>query len=109
MAHPQGRVHALRRSRLPQGLPAPGAIVQYANGIPDFISENCIGCGYCVKGCPLNIPRISENAHKCTLCSDRVPVGLEPACTKACPTQAISFGTKADMIELAQTRVTDLN
>ena len=25
--------------------PAPGAIVQYSNGIVDFISENCIGCG----------------------------------------------------------------
>jgi formate dehydrogenase iron-sulfur subunit len=92
--------------------PAPGAIVQYANGIVDFISENCIGCGYCVNGCPFNIPRISQKdqkAYKCTLCSDRVSVGLEPACAKACPTQAISFGTKADMIELAQTRVTDLN
>ena len=30
--------------------PAPGAIVQYSNGIVDFIKENCIGCGYCVKG-----------------------------------------------------------
>ena len=37
--------------------PAPGAIVQHANGIVDFISENCIGCGYCIKGCPFNIPR----------------------------------------------------
>ena len=58
--------------------PAPGAIVQYANGIVDFISENCIGCGYCVKGCPFNIPRISKVDHKsykCTLCSDRVTVG----------------------------------
>jgi formate dehydrogenase iron-sulfur subunit len=92
--------------------PAPGAIVQYANGIVDFISENCIGCGYCVNGCLFNIPRISQKdqkAYKCTLCSDRVSVGLEPACAKACPTQAISFGTKADMIELAQTRVIDLN
>ena len=92
--------------------PSPGAIVQYSNGIVDFISENCIGCGYCVKGCPFNIPRISkkdQKAYKCTLCSDRVSVGLEPACAKACPTQAISFGTKTDMIELAQTRVTDLN
>jgi len=92
--------------------PAPGAIVQYANGIVDFISENCIGCGYCVKGCPFNIPRISkkdQKAYKCTLCSDRVSVGLEPACAKACPTQAISFGTKKDMVELAQTRITDLN
>jgi formate dehydrogenase iron-sulfur subunit len=92
--------------------PSPGAIVQYSNGIVDFISENCIGCGYCVKGCPFNIPRISrkdQKAYKCTLCSDRVSVGLEPACAKACPTQAISFGTKADMVELAQTRIVDLN
>jgi formate dehydrogenase iron-sulfur subunit len=92
--------------------PAPGAIVQYSNGIVDFISENCIGCGYCVKGCPFNIPRISkkdQKAYKCTLCSDRVSVGLEPACAKACPTQAISFGTKTDMVEFAQTRIADLN
>ena len=40
--------------------PAPGAIVQYTNGIVDFVHENCIGCGYCVKGCPFNIPRISQ-------------------------------------------------
>jgi len=92
--------------------PAPGAIVQYSNGIVDFISENCIGCGYCIKGCPFNIPRISkkdQKAYKCTLCSDRVSVGLEPACAKACPTQAISFGSKRDMAELAQTRIVDLN
>ncbi|HYP34849.1 MAG TPA: formate dehydrogenase subunit beta [Stellaceae bacterium] len=92
--------------------PAPGAIVQYSNGIVDFIAENCIGCGYCVKGCPFNIPRISkkdQKAYKCTLCSDRVSVGLEPACAKACPTQAISFGTKSDMIEFAQSRIVDLN
>jgi formate dehydrogenase iron-sulfur subunit len=82
----------------PKACPAPGAIVQYANGIVDFISENCIGCGYCIKGCPFNIPRISkkdQKAYQCTLCSDRVSVGLEPAYAKARPTQAISFGTKA--------------
>ena len=85
--------------------PAPGAIVQYTNGIVDFVSENCIGCGYCVKGCPFNIPRISKvdrKAYKCTLCSDRVSVGQAPACAKACPTQAIYFGTKADMISHAE-------
>ena len=49
--------------------PAPGAIVQYANGIVDFISENCIGCGYCVKGCPFNIPRISQVDHKSYKCT----------------------------------------
>ena len=91
--------------------PAPGAIVQYANGIVDFISENCIGCGYCVKGCPFDIPRISKNDHKsykCTLCSDRVAVGLEPACVKACPTGAIMFGSKSDMKDWAGERIEDL-
>ena len=91
--------------------PAPGAIVQYTNGIVDFVSENCIGCGYCVKGCPFNIPRISKTdskAYKCTLCSDRVVVGQAPACAKACPTHAIFFGTKAEMIGEADKRITDL-
>jgi formate dehydrogenase iron-sulfur subunit len=91
--------------------PAPGAIVQYANGIVDFVHENCIGCGYCVKGCPFNIPRISQvdhKAYKCTLCSDRVAVGQQPACAKACPTHCISFGTKEEMVSLSQKRIVDL-
>jgi len=91
--------------------PAPGAIVQYSNGIVDFQEENCIGCGYCVTGCPFDIPRISKRDHKaykCTLCSDRVAVGLEPACIKACPTGALVFGTKADMLDHAAERVADL-
>nr|WP_306831655.1 formate dehydrogenase subunit beta [Neorhizobium huautlense] len=91
--------------------PAPGAIVQYSNGIVDFIHDNCIGCGYCVKGCPFNIPRISKadhRAYKCTLCSDRVAVGQGPACAKACPTQAIVFGTKEDMKKHAEGRIADL-
>ncbi|HET7774877.1 MAG TPA: 4Fe-4S dicluster domain-containing protein, partial [Azospira sp.] len=80
--------------------PAPGAIVQYANGIVDFHQENCIGCGYCITGCPFNIPRISKQdskAYKCTLCSDRVAVNQAPACAKVCPTGAIQFGSKEDM------------
>ena len=91
--------------------PSPGAIVKYTNGIVDFIEENCIGCGNCVTGCPFDIPRLSpkdNKAYKCTLCSDRVTVGLEPACVKVCPTGAIHFGAKEDMIEYAGVRVVDL-
>jgi formate dehydrogenase iron-sulfur subunit len=91
--------------------PSPGAIVQYANGIVDFQEENCIGCGYCVTGCPFDVPRISKKdkkAYKCTLCSDRVAVGLEPACVKTCPTGAIVFGTKEDMKHHAAERIEDL-
>ena len=91
--------------------PAPGAIVQYSNGIVDFHEENCIGCGYCITGCPFNIPRLSQKdskVYKCTLCSDRVAVGLEPACVKTCPTGAIVFGSKDDMLHHAEERIADL-
>jgi formate dehydrogenase iron-sulfur subunit len=91
--------------------PSPGAIVQYTNGIVDFHEENCIGCGYCIAGCPFNIPRLSKTEHrvyKCTLCSDRVAVGQEPACAKTCPTGAIMFGTKEDMKQQAADRIEDL-
>ncbi len=84
--------------------PSPGAIIQYANGIVDFHQENCIGCGYCVTGCPFNVPRISKTdskAYKCSLCSDRVAVSQEPACVKTCPTGAMQFGSEEDMKEAA--------
>jgi formate dehydrogenase iron-sulfur subunit len=91
--------------------PAPGALIQLANGIVDFQEEHCIGCGYCQTGCPFDIPRFSardQKAYKCTLCSDRVAVGLEPACIKTCPTGALTFGSKQAMRELAAERVAEL-
>jgi formate dehydrogenase iron-sulfur subunit len=87
--------------------PADGAIVQYDNGIVDFQQANCIGCGYCITGCPFNIPKFNphtKKVFKCTLCSDRVTQGLEPACIKACPTGCLQFGTKDDMKAVAEKR-----
>lgn len=94
-----------------EACPAPGAIVQYNNGIVDFQQENCIGCGYCIAGCPFDIPKFNaktKKVYKCTLCVDRVSVGLEPACIKACPTSCLQFGTKDQMLQVASKRVTQL-
>ncbi len=91
--------------------PAPGAIVQYENGIVDVNPEACIGCGYCETGCPFDIPKFHAKTGKmakCTLCVDRVQVGLEPACVKACPTGCLQFGTKDDMVALGNARVEQL-
>jgi formate dehydrogenase beta subunit len=91
--------------------PAPGAIVQLANGIVDFQSEHCIGCGYCMTGCPFDVPKLhptTKKVQKCTLCNDRVSVGLEPACIKACPTNCLSFGTREDLLAEAEARVEQL-
>ena len=91
--------------------PAPGAIVQYANGIVDVNPDACIGCKYCETGCPFNVPKFSSKTGKmakCTLCVDRTSVGLEPACVKACPTGCLHYGTKDDMLTLAKGRVAQL-
>jgi len=91
--------------------PADGAIVQYQNGVVDFEQESCIGCQFCVSGCPFNVPKFNpetKKVYKCTLCSDRVGQGLEPACIKACPTGCLHFGTKEDMLMLAEKRAKQL-
>ena len=91
--------------------PAPGAIVQYQNGIVDFNQDNCIGCQYCVSGCPFDIPRFdtkTKTVAKCNMCIDRVEAGLEPACVKTCPTNAIEWGIKDDMLALADKKLETL-
>ena len=86
--------------------PAPGAIVQYAQRHRRLQLDPCIGCGYCMTGCPFDVPKLNpttKKVHKCTLCTDRSAVGLEPACIKACPTKCLSFGTREDLLRKART------
>ncbi|MGH3593213.1 MAG: 4Fe-4S dicluster domain-containing protein, partial [Pseudonocardiaceae bacterium] len=48
-------------------------------------------------------------AWKCTLCYDRLSVGQEPACAKACPTNSIQFGPLDELRERADTRLARLH
>ena len=91
--------------------PAPGAIFRHDNGTVDFDHDKCIGCGYCIAGCPFDIPKLSpvtQKVYKCTLCSDRTAVGLEPACVKACPTNCLSYGSRSDLVQIANARAETL-
>jgi formate dehydrogenase iron-sulfur subunit len=72
----------------------------------------CNGCGYCVPSCPFGVVDLSAvdgKAHKCTLCYDRLKGGLEPACSKACPTESIQFGEISELHERAGRRVARLH
>jgi formate dehydrogenase iron-sulfur subunit len=72
----------------------------------------CNGCGYCVPSCPfgvIDLSTIDGKAHKCTLCYDRLKGGLEPACAKSCPTDAIQFGELDDLHERGRQRVETLH
>jgi formate dehydrogenase iron-sulfur subunit len=71
----------------------------------------CNGCGYCVSACPYGVIGQREGdgrVFKCTMCYDRVGVGQEPACAKACPTKSIQFGELDELRERAQRRVDEL-
>jgi formate dehydrogenase iron-sulfur subunit len=57
----------------------------------------------------IDVNPVSGTAQKCTLCYDRLQGGLEPACSKACPTQSIQFGTITQLRERAQKRVEQLH
>jgi len=106
----QGCMHCAEPGCL-AACPAEGAIVQYANGIVDFNHDLCIGCQYCTIGCPFNVPKFNpktKKVFKCTLCTDRVEQGLEPACIKSCPTGCLQFGSKEDMLHVAHQRAEQL-
>ncbi|MFE9098597.1 4Fe-4S dicluster domain-containing protein [Streptomyces sp. NPDC007264] len=72
----------------------------------------CNGCGYCVPACPYGVidqRRGDGRAWKCTLCYDRLGVGMEPACAKACPTESIQFGPLKELRQRAAARVARLH
>ncbi|MGH9087014.1 MAG: 4Fe-4S dicluster domain-containing protein [Acidimicrobiales bacterium] len=72
----------------------------------------CNGCGYCISACPYGVidQRHGDGrAWKCTLCYDRLGVGAEPACAKACPTDSIQFGVLEELHERADTRLAQLH
>jgi len=95
-----------------------GAISKKDNGSVVIDQDKCIGCRYCVSACPFGVPHWSEaenKTYKCRMCQDRIgnvdPLSgeaAEPACVKACPTDALQFGPRSEMVALAQARVTEL-
>jgi formate dehydrogenase iron-sulfur subunit len=88
-----------------------GALFRTEFGTVVVQDDVCNGCGYCVPACPFGVIARREQdgqAHKCTLCYDRLSTGMEPACAKACPTDSIQFGPLDELRERAQLRVQDL-
>ena len=57
-----------------------------------------------IESCPYNIPRQTTDGTlaKCDMCLDRVQNGLKPACVKVCPTGAMNFGDRQDILDLAE-------
>jgi molybdopterin-containing oxidoreductase family iron-sulfur binding subunit len=103
-----------------------GATVQDASGIVEVEKEKCIGCNYCKMACPYGARYMVEEWEsyfpkgapisdyekyaearfteergvgvntKCDFCKERIPTGNLPACVKACPANARTFGDLDD-------------
>jgi formate dehydrogenase iron-sulfur subunit len=89
-----------------------GAIFRTEFGTVVVQEDVCNGCGYCVPACPYGVLDKREDdgrIFKCTLCYDRLDVGQEPACAKACPTDSIQFGELDVLRERAGERVEALH
>jgi formate dehydrogenase iron-sulfur subunit len=89
-----------------------GAIIRTEFDTVVIQSDVCNGCRDCIAACPFGVigmNPVSDTAQKCTLCYERLKVGLEPACAKACPTDSIQFGTIRELKERAAARVTQLD
>ena len=72
--------------------------------------SNCLGCRYCMVACPFDIPKYEYDSNaprvrKCQFCAERQAAGLKPACTEVCPSGALTFGLRKEMLELAKTRI----
>lgn len=89
-----------------------GAMKKTPEGPVIWDKDLCIGCRYCMNACPFYIPKFEyDNAfapriQKCFMCyGQRIKKGLVPACAAACPMEALTFGKRRDMLELARERI----
>ena len=87
-----------------------GALQKFDNGPVVWEEGRCIGCRYCQMACPFDIPKFEwgeawPKIQKCHMCWNRINKGLQPACAKACPPDAIEFGERSELLARAHTRI----
>lgn len=76
-----------------------GATYSTADGVVLVDRKWCIGCGYCIMGCPYGVRffhPVHKVAEKCNFCYHRITKGMKSACVDACPFGARQIGNLRD-------------
>jgi formate dehydrogenase iron-sulfur subunit len=86
------------------------ALEKTESGPVVYHAERCIGCRYCMAACPFGIPKSQWEEplpliQKCDFCADLQAEGKHPACGEACPTGALIYGTRKEMLGTAKARL----
>jgi formate dehydrogenase iron-sulfur subunit len=86
------------------------ALQKTAEGPVTYDAKRCIGCRYCMYACPFHIPRFEWDevipvVTKCTFCYSRIKAGDGPACAERCPTGALIWGKRGDLVAEAEGRI----
>lgn len=78
------------------------AIKKTEDGVVQSASKpRCIACWNCVLACPFGIPKNPvgpELMMKCDMCYDRTSVGKKPMCATVCPSGALVFGPREEIL-----------
>lgn len=87
-----------------------GALSRSPEGPVVYDAERCIGCRYCMVGCPFGVPKYEWSSNlptvkKCQFCFARQAEGRQPACAEACPTGATLFGDRDELLKEAERRM----
>jgi len=88
------------------------AFTKTKEGAVVYDASVCVGCRYCMIACPFEIPTyeydsaFSPRIRKCTMCHPRVLEGKLPGCVESCPTEALIFGKRDDLLKIARQRIT---
>lgn len=80
-----------------------------------YRDERCLGCRYCMTACPYGVPQFDWDSglldkaliRKCDFCYDRQKEGKKPACIEACPTGAVVFGRRDELLTRAKQLIAD--
>ena len=94
------------------GCPFGALLKREGDGVVTWDAARCIGCRYCEIACPFDVPKFEWSKFnpqivKCEFCAHRLADGEEPACTDVCPTGAVIFGRRADLLADGNKRIAD--